>query len=287
MASKDASSSSSNGGGGELSRLGITAELAGAALQQARQLLRDTGGGGDSGSGSTSSSIVTLPMRGEVSVAETGMGYPSSDKDALRGDGMTWLDDAGQVQVFGFVPKSVMPAWKLNEPVSLSRAVKSVIPLWLVLAAVAALLLLIASCLGCWLVALARRKKEEEEGEGEEDERRGGGRRRKGVPVGRPVSGARHKGRDPNHHRHQDHHNKPPVRSKPHVPSSVSHEGAEAPHVNVEGGGGGRPASSGWWGGIGSSDAAPHSTAPSQGSGPPASRRNLRAVTPEGGRQAW
>jgi hypothetical protein len=222
-------------------------------------------------------------MKGEVSVAESGMGYPSSDKDARRGDGMTWLDDAGQVQVFGYVPKSVMPAWKLNEPVSLGGAVKAVIPFWLVLAAVAALLLLISSCLCCWLVALARRRNKGEEEDEEEEERRRDGRRRKGVPVGRPVSDGHH------HHNehHQDHHKKPHVRGKPHVPSSVSHEGAEAPHVSVEGGGG-RPASSGWWGGIGNNDGAPPSTAPSQPApAPPASRRNMRAVTPEAGRQAW
>lgn len=50
---------------------------------------------------SGSSSSMSAPVTGRVTLNETGVGTPSSAQDAARKDGQTWLDDYGQVQIIG------------------------------------------------------------------------------------------------------------------------------------------------------------------------------------------
>lgn len=60
-------------------------------LKPLRQLQQSSG----------SSSSMSAPVAGRVTLNETGVGTPSSAQDAARKDGQTWLDDYGQVQIIG------------------------------------------------------------------------------------------------------------------------------------------------------------------------------------------
>jgi hypothetical protein len=167
--------------------------------QQQRRLQQTPAAPSSNSSSNNSSSRLAAPVQGTVTLEELGVVSPSAAADSARGDGSTYIDDIGSIQILGKYPKNIVPPWK-EPPVTPGGVVtKVVVPVWLWLVVAGGVLLVAGGLLACWLLVLWRRKKRAE-AEGEQGDTsqkgaagvRGAAHMRAGHP--RPSDALEHEG---------------------------------------------------------------------------------------------
>jgi hypothetical protein len=182
--------------------------------------------------GSSSSSTLTGPVRGKVTIVEVDVTYPSVDADSVRGDNTSFLDTNGTVIIrpSSGVPQYLVPGWKKegrSEPSDTAAPVRKGLPWWLIMVIVGGVLALLSLAVVCWLWVrkLRKRRREALAAAG------GAGMRQGAVPVliaVQQVPAQKQAGKGPPSRSASR-----MLRSKASVKNIAMHEGPEAPQLLI------------------------------------------------------